>query len=723
MIIFDKKQNVIRLDNGSILYLIYINSEGYLETVYFGKRINEFDVSLTRPMGGEESTIYSISENREVEYPDGYKYGLAPVELSVHASRDKRGAPLIIKRENGSYVTDFIYVSHKIYKGIKNLDNLPCAHGENCSTVEFLLKERTRELYVKHRVTIFDDKDIIIKNFEIINNSGKDVVLNRAMSMQLDLPSIDYTLNHFSGRWAQERNRVENKVIDGVQEIGSNRGISSAEENPFVFLKSENAGLDYGEVIGFNLIYSGNFKFRLFSDYYKSIHITYGIDDEDFDWVLENGQSFVTPQAVISYSSNGIDGMSHNFHSFIKENLITYQFDKEYKPILFNSWEGCHLTFTMESMLAYVDKASETGVELFVLDDGWFGRRDDDFDGLGDWHVNSKKLDLHRLIEHCHNYGMKFGIWFEPEMVNYNSDLFKACPEYALTGDGDSAHITRHQLLIDFSNPDAVDNIYNQMKAIIDEYEIDYIKWDYNRRVFEHFSNNLDERHQGEVYHRITLGYYSLLSRLTKENPKIMFEGCASGGARFDMGTLYYCPQIWTSDECNPARRSIINYNTSFGYPLSCMGTHVNVSKIMDYKQKSLFALFGTYGLEMNPNLLTEEDKKALLDTSELYKKYHKDVIENGTLYHLRSPQTDNWYIMQCVNADKTCSLILLMNLMREQPHSRYLKLKGLNPDKKYLNNLNGCAYCGDYYMKIGVNLCETWRNEFGCELLILEEV
>ena len=723
MISFDTKQNVIKLDNGSVQYVIYINKEGYLETLYFGKSIKDFAPTLIRVIGGEESLYYDVTDGCEKEYPDKYKEGVAPVELSVHGRRNKRHSPVIIKRDDGSFVTDFVYVSHKIYKGLPAFDGIPCAYGDNCQTVEFLLKEKTRELYVKHRVTLFDDNDIVIKNFEIVNRTGKSVILNRAMSMQLDLPRMDYTLNHFCGRWAEERRRVETQVTDGVQEVSSNLGASSAEENPFVFLKANNADFDYGEVIGFNLIYSGNFKFRLLSDWYKGVHVTYGINDEDFEWVLGDGQSFVTPQAVISYSYQGIDKMSQNFHTFVRNNLIRYKRDKEYKPVVFNSWEGCYFDFTTQSILSYIDDSVKAGAELFVLDDGWFGRRNDDTAGLGDWYVNKDKIDLHKVIEHCHKLGVKFGIWFEPEMVNYNSDLFKAHPEYALSDDNENKSVARHQFHLDFSNPEAVDNVYVQMKAFLSEYKVDYIKWDYNRRVYEHTSIRLGNAHQGEVYHRLTLGYYSLLSRIAEEYPDVMIEGCAGGGARFDLGTLCYCPQIWTSDESNPVRRSLINFNTSLGYPLSSMATHVNDCKLMTYEQKSLFALFGTYGYEMNPNKLTCEEKQSLRNTAELYKKYHKEVIEDGTLYHLMSPQTDNWYVVQCVNQSKTCSLVLLMNLMHEKDRFRYLKLKGLDPNKKYRNSIDGHSFYGDYYMNVGMNFYGVWRNEFECNLLILEEV
>lgn len=725
MITFDKQKNTVKLDNGSIAYLIYINCAGYLETVYFGKSVADFDIDIVRkaPPHHEETRYFCREEGKEVCYPDGYKEGVAPLELSSHGRRDKRYSPIVIRRENGSYATDFIYVSHRIINGIEPLNGLPCVHGTNCATVEFLLKERTRELYVKHKITVFRDKDVIVKNFEIVNKTNGKVVLDRAMSMQMDLPSRNYTLNSFCGRWGEERRRYETAVAEGTQEVYSNNGTSSAEANPFVFLKAVNADYDYGEVIGFNIVYSGNFKFRISSSYWQDLHITYGINDEDFAWVLDSGKSFVTPQTVISYSSCGIDGMSRNFHDFIRDNIISYKHKNEYKPVLFNSWEGCYFTFNTESIISYADDAKEAGAELFVLDDGWFGRRNDDTDGLGDWQVNKDKIDLHKVINHCRSKGLKFGIWFEPEMVNFTADLYRQHPDYALQEQGEDIHLGRHQMHLDFSNPDVVESVYKQIKAFLNEYEVDYIKWDYNRRVLEHTSSRLGSERQGEVYHRLTLGYYSLLSRLAAEYPDIMIEGCAGGGSRFDLGTLCYCPQIWTSDESNPVRRSVINFNTSLGYPLCCMATHVNDCKLMDYRQKSLFALFGTYGYEMNPNKLTADEKTMLHQTAQIYKKYHRVVIEDGMLYHLRSPQTDNLYVMQCVSKDRSCSLVLFMNILHEKDKFRFIKLKGLDAAKKYRNSIDGKEYYGDFYMNVGLNCSQRWLNEFSCDLIILEQV
>jgi len=727
MIFYDEKQHILKLTNGSISYVIYVHASGYLETVYFGRALEHDDYDCIRRGAPQTGAYFDAQKGEEVAYDDSFDVGSTPLELSGHGRGDKRYAPIVIRKADGSYETDFRYVSHLIYEGIPSLKGYPHAHGEKCETVEFLLKDTVSELYVKLFLTIYGDKDVIVKNFEIQNKGEETVHVLRAQSMQLDLRCMDYELVHFCGRLTNERNYAANSLHDGTQEVSSNFGISSHAENPFVYLKSASATMEYGDAIGFNLIYSGNFKFRVDCGQLGSAHITYGLNDEDFEWELQNGDVFVTPQAVISYSDSGIDKMSQNFHRFIKDNLITYRHDSEYKPVLFNSWEGCYFSYDTEAILSYIDDAAAIGTELFVLDDGWFGCRNYDCTSLGDWRVNRQKIDLHRVMTHCRERGIKFGIWFEPEMVSPDSDLYRMHPEYALTGANPrEMSLWRHQFCLDFSSPDVVENIYCQMKAFLSEYPVDYIKWDYNRTVAEHFSKSCGHKgRQGEVYHRLTMGYYSLLERLTKEYPDLMIEGCASGGGRFDLGTLYYCPQIWTSDESNPARRMMINYNTSIGYPLSCMGTHVNDSRITDYRSKAIFALFGTYGYEMNPNRLSEREKAQINEIAAIYKQYHSHVIANGTLYHILSPNEGNTMALQCVSEDLHMSLILYANRMQQLERFRFLRLKGLKKDQLYTNTLDNCVHSGEYLMTVGLAFprrCEEFEYHLICIFAVTEK-
>ena len=720
MIRYFRQERILALDNGSIGYAVYFNDAGYPETLYFGKRLSDYtDLLSTRGKWGALS-YYDMATGKERTFADNYRAD-APLEISPHGRSDKRGAPVIVRDASGSFVTDFRYCRHKIVKGAPEPEGLPHAHGA-CETADIVLEDKRLRVRAHLYLTIFADKDVLVKSFRFENIGRKKVRLTRAMSMQLDLPHMDYDLVHFHGRWAKERDYAENPVPDGVQEVSSDLGRSSAEENPFVYLKERGATTDHGEVIGFNLIYSGNFKFRTFTGPLHALHITYGINDEDFEWTLAPGELFDTPQAVIAYSAEGTDRMSQTFHRFIRENLMTYAADRDYKPVLFNSWEGCYFDFDTDLILSYIDDACKIGTELFVLDDGWFGARNTDCAGLGDWTVNREKIDLHRVMAHCRARGLRFGIWFEPEMVNPDSDLFRAHPEYALGWGDPELSLARHQLHLDFANDDVVGNLYAQMKAFLDEYPVDYIKWDYNRIVNEHISQALPPERQGEVYHRLVLGYYALLGRLTSEYPHIMFEGCASGGGRFDLGTLYYCPQIWCSDESDPAQRIDIQFNTSLGYPLSCIGSHVNNSKVAPYATKAALALFGTYGYEMNPNRLTPEEIADLARTAEIYKKYHRAVISDGTLYHLRAPYEGNDMCMQCVSQDKSASLVLFMNKLKEPEQSRFLRLKGLDAKRRYRNTLDQSVHTGEYYMRVGLNLSFNWFDEFSHRLIVITE-
>mgnify|MGYP002545642479 FL=1 len=727
MITFNEKTRIFHLTNKSISYYIYLNQEQRLEKLYFGPYLSEIsnaDAIRKANVDNNSTQFYDDKDHQEKTFLDQFKSNYALLELSSHGVIDKRGAPIIIRYKDGSRITEFLYVEHRINQGILPLKDMPHAlDHDDAETLEILLKERNHEVYVKYFLTIYKDKDILVKNFEIINHEKEEVQIERAFSMQLDLPCMDYRLVHFRGRWAKERDYKVNDIVDGVQEVTSNYGRSSHEENPFVYLMEKNATMNHGEVIGFNMIYSGNFKWRSFTDYFHNLHITYGMNDEDFLWILKSNESFVTPQCVISYSSNGVDKMSQNFHAFIKVNLITYPYEKDYKPILFNSWEGCYFDFTTDSIVSYIDDAKKIGSELFVLDDGWFGRRDNDYDGLGDWYVNEKKVDLHRVIEHCHKQNMKFGIWFEPEMVNPLSDYYQNNPHCILKEDNNPLTIARHQFHLDFSNPKVVDDIYEQMIKILDTYEIDYIKWDYNRVVYETYSYAYGKERQGEIYHRLVLGYYSLLSRLIKRYPHIMFEGCASGGGRFDLGTLYYCPQIWCSDESDPIQRMFIQYNTSLGYPLSTMGAHANANPIASYQTKAQIALFGTYGYEMNPNRLSEKEMEELSEVAKIYKEYHQSVIENGTLYHISSPNETNFLGLQSVSQDQKSSLFLFMNLLKEGDCYRFVRLQGLDPEAYYWNSYDQQIFKGEYYLKVGINFSRDWFDEFRCLLIELKHV
>lgn len=688
MITFNEKEKTFLLTNNSISLFIYINANKHLETVYFGKASKDISLENNRKKYEDNySTCYfDHSTNKDMVTLDGASNHFSRFELATHSVGDHRPAPIIIQKKDGNYETAFEYVSHRIYKGYPHYEENPHAHDGNIETLEITLKDEFDEkLIAKYNISIDLDKDIIVKNIEFKNQGEEQVKILRALSMELDLEDNNYVVHHFRGKWGRERGEVTNPIIDGEQIIASNYGRSSHEENPFIFLAKQGADYSTGEVIGLNIIYSGNFKCSIFSDYANKSRITYGLNDYNFCWLLSKNETFITPQAVICYSENGIDHMSQTMHRFVKENVITYKKDNEYKPILFNSWEGSEMSFNTESIIAYIDDSIKIGSELFVLDDGWFSYRNDDTTSLGDWWVNKDKIDLDKVIKHCHKNNLKFGIWFEPEMISYESELYKNHPEYAVGYTRNKQALQRHQFLLDMCNDEAVNNIYLQMKKVIDEYDIDYIKWDHNRDLKETFIPHLGNDRQGEVTHRLVLGYYKLIERLTKEYPNIMFEGCASGGGRFDLGTLYYCPQIWASDNSRPASRMFIQYNTSLGYPLSCIGSHVNASEQSSYTTKAYLSLFGTYGYEMNPNYLSNEEKEELNFVANIYKEYHKELFEEGILYHLASPTEKDYMSMQVVNKDATKSALIVTINEFKTHFKTTIKLKGLSKDKNYL--------------------------------------
>ena len=725
MITYNEQTKVLHLTNGSVSYMIYINDFGYLETIYFGKAICEIDdVSCIRSSDErhDSSFYYDKGTGRELRYSDRYMNNAAPQELSAHGVMDKRHAPIVVRQADGSYQTDLRYVSHSVSSGVPAMVGMPHARGGDCDTVDFLLRDRYG-VEAHYLLTIYNDKNILLKSIRVVNNTPHTLHLLRAMSLQLDLVDDRWEWVHFAGRWQKERDLVAAPLHDGVQGISSNRGRTSHEENPFVYLKRPHTTEDAGEAIGLNLIWSGNFACRIEVTNYRATHVTYGVDDEDFDWVLAKGESFQTPQAVIAYSSEGEDGMSQAMHAFVKENLVNKRLDAIDKPILFNSWEGCFFDFDTERVLSYVDDGVTIGMEMFVLDDGWFGARNDDTAGLGDWKVNAAKVDLHRVMAHCRELGLKVGIWFEPEMINYDSDLFRAHPEYALLGGGNEASCIRHQFHLDMANPKVVDEVFGQLSAFFDEYPVDYIKWDYNRIVCEHDTRALPPERQGEAYHRLTLGYYDLLARLTERYPTLFIEGCASGGGRFDLGTLYYAPQIWASDESDPAQRMEINYTTSLGYPLSTIGAHVNASKVASYRTKAILALLGTYGYEMNPNRLTEAERADLKAIADVYHRYHKEVVEEGTLYHLLNPYRSNYMSMECVAKDRRTALVVVINRKKELDRFRYLKLRGLDKAARYHNDYEDAVHTGEYYMNVGINYSKEWLDEFSCRLIVLTRV
>ena len=721
MINFNSETRSFHLHNNNISYIFYINSKNILQHIYFGKRVKDFDFESYINLGWEWSKTYLGPDLVEHSYEDNYFNDRSLMEIAQHGGHDKRGAPIIIKDLLGNTKTNLKYVSHKIYKGKPTLSELPSTHAKDdeVETVEIVLKDELKDVEVVLSYSIFATVDVIARNTTIKNLGKENIIVSRAYSLQLDIPDKEFQAVYFHGDWCTERFLKKVDLPYGKFAISSNNGRSGHEHNPFMMLSRKNTTESTGEVYGFSFVYSGNFTIEANVDKWNCTRVFAGINEEDFEFTLKENETFVVPEGLLVYSNEGYNKLSHSMHDLVRDHLITYKDAKLKRPVLFNSWEGCYLDFNTQVILDYIDNAKSIGSELFVLDDGWFSNdRDTDDRGLGDWFVNEKKVDLEKVIKKCKDNGIKFGIWFEPEMINHDSELYRNHPNFALGNPNIERSLSRHQMVVDTSNDEAIDVIYNQMIKVIDAYDIDYIKWDHNRCIAE---INSASNYQ-ETYHKIILGYYKLIRRLQERYPHILFEGCASGGGRFDLGALYFTPQIWTSDETDPIQRIFIQYGTSFAYPLSTMGSHVSKSKMTGYEAKSHIALFGTYGYEMNPCLLNDKEREEILKVTDVYHKYHNEVIQNGDLYRLISPFETNHMAMMSVSKDKSKAIVLFANLLKERNCYRYLKLQGLDPNKNYINNYDNKVHSGEYYMELGLNLTR-WFDEFKTLLIILEEV
>lgn len=626
-------------------------------------------------------------------------------------------------QENGSNISEFKYVGYEILKGKPSLKGLPATYTESeeeAETLKIILKDNLTGAKLTLLYTIFSKGSAIARSAHICNEGEKVLHLQTMMSLNLDLPDKDYVWMQLSGAWSRER-YVKNRILEqGITAIDSMRGNSSHEHNPFMVLKRPNAGETSGEVIGFSLIYSGNFRMQAEVDTHDVTRITVGINPDRFDWKLEPGEEFQTPEAVMVYSDQGLNRMSQTFHRLYAKRLARGYWRDRPRPILNNNWEATYFNFTEDRLVQIASKAKECGVELFVLDDGWFGQRNDDHAGLGDWVANPERLPngIKGLSERIEAMGIKFGLWFEPEMTNKDSDLYRAHPDWILHTPGRNASHGRYQYVLDFSRKEVVEYIYEMMAKILSEAKVSYIKWDMNRSITECYSVALLTDRQGEVFHRYILGVYDLYERLTSEFPEVLFESCSSGGGRFDPGMLYYAPQGWTSDDSDAIERLKIQYGTSLCYPISSMGSHVSVIPNHQVFRKTPLhtranvAYFGTFGYELDLNSLKEEEIAEVKEQIIFMKKYRK-LFQFGDFYRLKSPFEGNETIWMVVSEDKKTAIVGYYRTLNgvNQAYSR-IKLQGLDPDMLYENILNKTENYGDELMNFGLITTDVTAGE-----------
>ena len=569
------KNHVFTLQTKSSTYQMK-EEGGFLFHNYYGPVIGDVDMSyLVCPMDrGFSGQPQEIVDRR-------FSLDTRLLEYSAYGTGDYRDYCLHAVYEDGSHVTDLRFVSYEVKEGKYALEGLPAMYQgeEKAETLEITLRDEYKNLEVVLYYGVFEDLDVITRACKIVNQSEEQVRLLRAYSMGLDFDNKDMDMLHFYGRHAMERKMERSPLQHGFQGVESRRGYSSHQQNPFVILCKQDANEEYGWCYGASFAYSGNFSIQAEVSQMDLTRLTVGIQDTQFEFHLEPGESFTAPEVILSFSENGLGQLSRNYHKAIRHNLCRGKYKTERRPVLINNWEATYFDFTPEKLVAIAKDAKELGIEMLVMDDGWFGKRDSDYSGLGDWFVNEKKLKggLKNLVEEVNKAGMKFGIWFEPEMISEDSDLYRAHPDWALTVPGRSFTRARHQLVLDFSREDVRTYIFDRMCEILESANIEYVKWDANRHLTDVWSAKLPADRQGEVFHRYILGLYDFLEKLTQRFPNLLIEGCSGGGGRFDAGMMYYHPQIWCSDDTDAIERLDIQYGTSFGYPISTVGSHVSV--------------------------------------------------------------------------------------------------------------------------------------------------
>lgn len=713
-IIYNEKTREFHLYNQEISYIIKILDNDQPGQLYYGKRLThredfshlfEYAMRDMSPYAFEGNSTFSL-ENIKQEYPT---FGCGDMRFPAYE----------IERENGSHVVEFVYKEHKIYNGKPKLEGLPATYVESddeAQTLELVLEDTSINTRIVLLYTIYEAFPVIARSVRFECDSDEKITLLSAMSACVDLPDKDYEMIDLAGVWARERHVRRHKLDYGIQSIYSMRGCSSYQFNPFLALARENADEFQGQVYGFSLVYSGNFLAQTEVDNYDTARVLMGIHPNGFKWTLGKGESFQTPEMVMVYSEAGLNGMSQTFHKLYRTRLARGTWRDKVRPILINSWEAFYFDFDAPKLLGLADAATDLGMELFVLDDGWFGKRDDSTSSLGDWYPNEEKLKgtLKELAEKINAKGLKFGLWIEPEMTNKDSDLYRAHPDWLLAEQGKRICHSRTQYVLDFSKKEVREYIGDMLENLLAEVPVSYIKWDMNRTFSEVFSNGNDREYQGKVCHKYVLGVYELYERLTSRFPHVLFESCASGGARFDPGMLYYAPQGWTSDDTDAIERLKIQYGTSMVYPVSCMGSHVSASpnhqtnRVTPIETRADVAYFGTFGYELDLLKLGEEDK-AEIRRQIAFMKEKRDLIQKGTFYRLKSPFEGNETAWMIVSEDQKKALVGYYRVM--QPVNvgfKRLKLKGLKEDTCY--KVSGYAYdCyGDELMQVGMILSDS---------------
>ena len=706
-IVYSKSDRTFTIQTKNTTYQMQVDPYGFLLHLYYGKKTDGscMDYLLTYYDRGFSGNPFDAGDDRT------YSMDALPQEYPSYGTGDYRSTALIIENADGSTACDLRYRSHRIFNGKYKIPGLPAVYADETEsqTLEIVMEDAVTGVEVTLQYGVLPDYDVITRSEKIVYRGEGKICIRKAQSACLDFVQGKYDLLTFYGRHAMERTMQREPVTHGSHVIGSVRGTSSHQYNPMMILADENTTDQYGNCYAMSFVYSGNFKGETLKDQFGQTRALIGLQDEMFSYPLAEGETFYTPEVLLTFSGSGMNLLSQNLHRCIRQHICRGKYKESVRPVLVNSWEAAYFDFDGDTLYELAKEAKNAGIDMLVLDDGWFGKRDDDNSGLGDWFVNEKKLGgtLGDLIKKINDLGVKFGIWVEPEMISEDSDLYREHPDWALTIPGRNPVHARNQLVLDFSRKEVVDHIFDQICKVLDQGNIEYVKWDMNRSLMDVFSRGTED--QGRVMYDYVLGLYDFLERIVTRYPDLLIEGCSGGGGRFDAGMMYYTPQIWCSDNTDALDRLQIQYGTSFGYPVSAVGSHVSAvpnhqtGRITSLHTRGVVAMAGTFGYELNLGKLSEEEKQEIRLQVEEYRKF-APLIQTGLYYRLSDPAREEYAAWAFVSEDQK---EVLLNVVLQEIHGNmtvnYVKLQGLKCSAIYRDTETGKSYNGAALMEAGI--------------------
>ena len=726
-IIYNQDNNTFILNSNNTSYILKVLDSGHLAHLYWGRRLRSTNLDYvirSRNWG----SFLANTDNKE-----NFMLEAIPQEYPGYGATDLRSPAVELQFSDGTSATDFRYVSHKIYEGKNKLEGLPATYTENdeeATTLEIVLKDTLKPVEIVLTYSIFKEFDAITRNVKVRNMGQEDIKILRVLSANVDFNDDNFDMIQLSGSWARERHFVRQPLRSGSQSIESRRGASSHAQNPFMALARKDTTETKGDIYGFSFVYSGNFLANVEVDMFYNSRAQIGINPFDFSWLLKENEEFQSPEAVLVYSPNGVTGMSHIYHNLYGKRLARGEHRDKIRPILINNWEATYFDFNETSIKNIAKEASNLGMELFVLDDGWFGKRNNDDCSLGDWFVNEDKIKggLGKLSKEINDMGLQFGLWFEPEMVCPVSELYEKHPDWCIHIPGRTRSEARMQLILDLSRDDVCDYIIETLSKVLSSASISYVKWDMNRNMTEIGSAKLPPERQRELPHRYMLGLYRIMEELTTAFPHILFESCSGGGGRFDPGMLYYMPQTWTSDNTDAIERLKIQYGTSLVYPNVSMGCHVSaipnhqVHRMTPLNTRGVVAMSGNFGYELDITKLSDEEKEMIKEQIKNYKEI-RETIQFGDYYRLSSPFESNDVAWMFVSKDKK---EVVVSFVRQSalPHPKFesLKLVGLEEDASYEIVGEDAVFFGDELMYVGLNVPEL-VGDYAAKMWVLRKV